>query len=857
MIQWFGGLATETQKAKGAMTTMIARPRKAGRRLCLIAAVAGLAAAAAGVEPAHIGGAKFLRDGKVDKICFDYDGALRYRDYQFPRAQYGYLDFEPAVLKDSSVRLKPRGTLLKEFRLGTQSEGERQRVRLYYDLERWVAPSIHDTGNRFEVRFTPAADPSLPPAPALPPLESGAVSESAAGAVAGSPAGAVPITVRDDLFGDYLKLSAQKPFEPTADSLPAFGGGTAASTPAWPRGKSETSALPVPLTPFAPETADSRAKPPAAAQGGEGSPPAAEPARPAEPPFPARGLISAPAKPIELAAADTAAPAKNNQPSEKETAKPAADSKAAAPAAKYEVIKSTKPFVPEPGQDKGPGTRITGGRGYEFVDLSEAAFQKQVSLTFKDADLQNAIRILARHADLNLVLDPNQIKGRVTLELNNVAVGPALGSILHTNELEMVREPGGIYRVVPARLVRRTATREEVTVHIPLNWVTAEDVKKVLDPIVQGNLGVDNLGNALILTDSPLRVEELVNVIGRIDKPEKQVMLEARLVEMNTDLSRGLGITWDLAKVDQNISKEALGLPISSVLGQQPVVYGYDPVSGAPLTYGRPVIGNVPTAGQLSNPFSYDQRSLTGVGGNAVTGMDSLRVIENLANETRGAKWAFGKDVSIFGTAFQLSALLEAAESANLAKTLVAPRVVSVNNQRANISINRQIPYKSTVIGAGGAQSDTWSYEQIGITMNITPNITNNDYVRMRIEPTQRILIGQVGSARPTVDERVSVTNVIVHDEDTAVVAGLRQQSFTESGLGVPWIQQVPVLGWLFKSKTYGNRKTDLMAFVTPHIIKETQALTDNEKQRYNEIDVQWDLPDYFFDDVKFDVSKK
>jgi type IV pilus assembly protein PilQ len=127
----------------------------------------------------------------------------------------------------------------------------------------------------------------------------------------------------------------------------------------------------------------------------------------------------------------------------------------------------------------------------------------------------------------------------------------------------------------------------------------------------------------------------------------------------------------------------------------------------------------------------------------------------------------------------------------------------------------------------------------------------------MRIEPTQRILIGQVGSARPTVDERVSVTNVIVHDEDTAVVAGLRQQSFTESGLGVPWIQQVPVLGWLFKSKTYGNRKTDLMAFVTPHIIKETQALTDNEKQRYNEIDVQWDLPDYFFDDVKFDVSKK
>jgi type II secretory pathway component GspD/PulD (secretin) len=806
---------------------MSPRPRTVGKRLYLIGVLVGLAVAASAVEPARIGTVKFLRDGKVDKICFDYEGTLRYREYQFPRAQYGYLDFEPAILKESDFRLKPRGTMVKEIKVNPQGSADRQRVRIYYDLTRWVAPSIHDTGNRLEIRFAPATDSLLPPGPAVPPLESGATNESA---VAGATAPTPPVptafaNVKDDVFGDYLRLSAQKPFEPNSESRIAMGG-------AAQRAKSDTMATPISLTPFSPETgASSNETIPTFAQGGEGSPPASEPAKPSEPKA-------------------TAPPAGAT-----ETAKPTAP-------AKYEVIKSAKPFVPDTTQGVAGGAKITGGRGYEIVDLTEPTFQKEISVTFKDADLQNAIRILARHAELNLVLDPNQVKGRVTIELNKVAVGPALGSILRTNELEMVRESGGIYRVVPARMVRRTATREEVTVHIPLNWISAEDAKKILDPILQGNLGVDSLGNAIILTDTPLRVEEIANVVAKIDRPEKQVLLEARMVEMNTDLSRGMGITWDLARVDRDISQEALGLPIQSILGTRPsvpVVYGYDPVSGAPLTYtppGSSIVGNAPAPG-VSNPFSFDQRSLSSVGGAAAAGMDSLRIIEPLANETRGAKWAFGKEVSIFGQAFQLSTLIEAAESANLAKTLVAPRVVTVNNQPANINITRKIPYRSTVIGAGGVQSETFSYEDIGIQMTITPNITNNDYVRMRIQPTQRILIGQVGLARPTIDERVSMTNVIVKDEDTAVVAGLRQQSFNETGLGVPWLNQIPVMGWLFKSKTYGNRKTDLMAFVTPHIIKEAQTLTDNDKQRYNEIDVQWDLPDYFFDDVKFDLGTK
>ncbi|MBM3334250.1 hypothetical protein FJY63_06275, partial [Candidatus Sumerlaeota bacterium] len=460
--------------------------------------------------------------------------------------------------------------------------------------------------------------------------------------------------------------------------------------------------------------------------------------------------------------------------------------------------------------------------------------------------------------------DPAVVKMRVTIELENVPIGPALDTIVRSNELEIVPEAGGIMRVVERRKVARVPEREEITVHIPVNWVSSEEVKKVLQPIsAAGYVSADPLSNSLLIKGTPLEVEELTNAIIRIDKPEKQVMLEVRLVEMNTDLSRGLGISWDLSRVDRDVSQEALALPVQKVLGTlpaMPVVYGYDPVTGLPLTYtppGAPIIGADPGASlNATNPLSYLTQDLTSVGGRASAGLDSFQIYEPLANELRGLKWGFGKGVTLFGQEFQLSTLIEAAERSNLAKVLASPRVATVNNQLAKINILRQIPYSTVVVGAGGTQAETYAFEPVGLQIEITPNITNNDYVRMNIKVTQKILISQSGLVRPTVDERISETNAIVYDEDTAIIAGLRQQQFNETASGAPWLGQVPILGWLFKSKTWSNRKTDLMAFVTPHIIKEEQALSDQERQRYNELDIQWDLPDYFFDDVKFDLNR-
>ena len=95
-----------------------------------------------------------------------------------------------------------------------------------------------------------------------------------------------------------------------------------------------------------------------------------------------------------------------------------------------------------------------------------------------------------------------------------------------------------------------------------------------------------------------------------------------------------------------------------------------------------------------------------------------------------------------------------------------------------------------------------------------------------------------------------SVSNVIVKDDNTVVVGGLRKLERSNDTTGVPWFHQIPLFGWLFKDKMSSASKLELIIFVTPHIIKEP-SITAEESFRYSQIDYDWELPDYFYDEVK------
>lgn len=433
--------------------------------------------------------------------------------------------------------------------------------------------------------------------------------------------------------------------------------------------------------------------------------------------------------------------------------------------------------------------------------LGEDVYNRRVNITTPpDTDVAEVIRLLAERASLNFIYGEGVIKGRVTLNLKDVPLGVALQSLLATHGLQLVREGENVIRIVS----RQSSTGKQIetrTISIKLNWVQAETMVRTLGNFAgQGTnstLRAAEESNTLIITDTPQNIAVLRDIVAQLDVPEKQVMIEARMAEIIIDRSRQLGSKTTVERLDGS--------------------------------------GRSPGVGTI--------------GGNA--GLPVKDLVQNLLVDNPNAgKIDFGGVVTIFGKKFDVAATLNGLEAQRVANVLANPRIITLNNQEATIDINREIPYTDAVNTAGGATVEQVKFKDAGVTLHVTPNITNNGFVRLRMIPEQRIFSGfdQITGRVPVIDRRQAITNVIVKDEDTVVLGGLRE---IDSGLtkqSFPWLGQVPIIGWFFKKETKLNLKNDLMLFVTPHIVK-APVMAPAENYKWNRIDAHWDLPDFFFED--------
>jgi len=477
--------------------------------------------------------------------------------------------------------------------------------------------------------------------------------------------------------------------------------------------------------------------------------------------------------------------------------------------AKQTETKASAPsfFVP-------PTNKETAPKPSTAVLPEEDIFAQLVTLRFKDADLQNVIRMIAQKTGLNIIMARAQVTGTVTLDLEDVPLGNALDAILKTNDLAFVREPGGIVRIVPRKEIRVSAL-ELKTVHIPVNWVPATKLADTLKPFLStaegAQIQADGDSNALLITDTPPNVETLLALVEKLDIPEKQVMIEMRLVDIGKTLLQNIGMNWSLTEQQRYKTVDT-------------TTPHYNPITGVVdgVTHN---ITKTPILDQLDT-----YQSFTG------------------AAEGSGSNWTWGRSVSILGKGFDFSAFLNANQSTTLIRVLANPRVITLNNVVAKIEIINEIPYVNSVIGSGGATTQQAEFKDSGITMEVTPYITNNGYVRMKIKPEQMIYRGrdEVTGTLPVIDRRAAETNVIIRDEETVLLGGLRQDTDTDVNIGTPWFMEIPVIGWFFKRNNVDNRKLETVMFVTPHIIKEP-ALSELEKTQYNQIDYGWDLPAEFF----------
>jgi type IV pilus assembly protein PilQ len=478
------------------------------------------------------------------------------------------------------------------------------------------------------------------------------------------------------------------------------------------------------------------------------------------------------------------------------------------------------------------------------------------SLTFKETDLSDVIRFIGKKLDLNFIFDADVVKGKVTLTFRNVRVRDALNSILTAQKLAMVPDNSGIFRIVPQDRVggKEIETRTEV---IQMNWVAAEDVMKTMSPFLSdnGKMEINEESNVIIITDVPPNLVNIKDLITRIDLPERQVMIEARLVDINIGALRNLGTRWTATKVNENAVRSVTS---SEAFIDSDGIYG--PVGGVARTLTRE---------DFLGGGSLGSAAVTGAGPLAALAPTRLAnagglvpvLLEGIGFSGSQGSLSLGDTIGIFGDTYDVNMTFEALETRGIVEILANPRVTTLNNVPAQISIIEKIPYAEAV--QGPSQNSTTieiEFERAGVDINVRPIITPNGFVRMEISLSQMIFRERVGTdplAPPRIDERNADTNVIVSSGNTVVLGGLRQIRKLEGTQAVPWLHQIPLLGWLFKSKNYDQEKTELVLMVTPRVIEEGVSLTDHEKELYDKIETQWHLPDKWMDDVSGPYEEK
>jgi general secretion pathway protein D len=300
-------------------------------------------------------------------------------------------------------------------------------------------------------------------------------------------------------------------------------------------------------------------------------------------------------------------------------------------------------------------------------------------------------------------------------------------------------------------------------------------------------------------------VDTLVN---QLDKPTRQVLIETRLVEVNSTPESRKGVDWRGTLQSQNIS-----------FGNGNI-FGSSTVTTPGTTTGTTPGGGYGTGGHSSTVSSYT--TVSGNGGLALSTSSGL--MPNVG----------------FLNADGLHAVLSFINSSEDAQIVSTPRVVTLDNETANIEVTRGFPVFNVAAGsANNAGGSTVSYTNVGTKLHVTPRISANDNIWLKVVPEVSSFAGDVSQSvgggpvtatgqatsqvlsAPTFDFRIITTQVIIPNTDTLVMGGLVVDNPVSTATKVPLLGDIPYLGAAFRSETKTSDKKTLVIFITPTIVKD------------------------------------
>ena len=432
-------------------------------------------------------------------------------------------------------------------------------------------------------------------------------------------------------------------------------------------------------------------------------------------------------------------------------------------------------------------------------------------MDFKDADINNLLRIIAEVSGMNVVAG-GDVTGKVTVRLINVEWQQALDVILRINGLGYEID-GNIIRVAPqtrlaaeqrardeararelkaredALKAEREAKKEQVQLEpltdavIPVNYAKAADVVKNLDRLKtpgrpDASIVVDDRTNKLIIRETAASLVKMRELLRELDRPTPQVLIEARIVEAKRSFSQSLGIEWGFSGNAQmaNLQNPQPVSLFTSNVGTTLAV----PTTTIPLAISMPATSPTAAVGLIAG--------------------------------------------SLFSNRLALGARISAGESEQKLRVLSAPKVATTDNQEAEIKQGTQVPY--TTIDSSGRT--VIAFQDAFIRLKVTPHITNDGRISMKVEAeksAQGTRIDYAGGFAFPIDTSKATTNILVTNGSTIVLGGLLQSSDGWTENRIPWISKVPLLGSLFKSTSIGpDQKVELLIFLTPTILEEPRV---------------------------------
>jgi type IV pilus secretin PilQ/predicted competence protein len=496
------------------------------------------------------------------------------------------------------------------------------------------------------------------------------------------------------------------------------------------------------------------------------------------------------------------------------------------------------------GQSASEGTGTVNVRG---ASAGGDPMNQIVDIDFRDMELRNAVAILRNMANVNVVAGP-ALTGTVNASLKDVPLRKALEILLKLNNLGMIEEDGiitivpyaeaastnrttqtvylsngnatGIATTLggvigaatdsdlvsispndttniiliagpPARVAELAGLAQEldiakpvlptVTVAIPLNYADPVTILPVVQSLLTLDVGkaeADVRGRHIIVTDAPAVVEQVRSLIQDVDKPVKRVSLNALLVDVVLRDSSEIGANW---------------------------LFGLNP--------------DVNSRGETIGDFAGASLA-SAVGGVGTSSLDAGILNFSLFNEDYSLAGALGAEVT----------------SGNV-EILANPTIIATENRLATIDIVQDFPYQQLQQSTQGPPMSTTNFKQIGVTLNVTPRVTHDNTVIVDIDTKESSVSALTEDGVPIEERRQAATTLPLRDGQTAFIGGLRSVSDTITTNKIPVLGDIPVLNFMFKNTSTAKVRTELMIFLTAHVMEDfLPELTPAEQEAHDKL---------------------